>query len=101
MEAGDISWDRHARCRSFDDNGLLALFRQHPGEELARDAAANHQVLKVLDGHDDAPALDWPHRLRSATMTSGYAGPALAFGRRVLPFAFLKRESPTGNFELC
>jgi hypothetical protein len=39
--------------RSSDDNGLLALFRQRPGEELARDAAADDQVLKVLDGHDD------------------------------------------------
>jgi hypothetical protein len=41
--------------RSFDDNGFLALFRQGPGEDFACYPAANHQVLKVLDGHDEVP----------------------------------------------
>src|SRR5262249_25123016 len=40
--------------RPFDDNSFLALLRQGPAQELARDAAADHQVLKVLGGHGDA-----------------------------------------------
>src|SRR3954447_25390654 len=39
--------------RAFDGDGLLSLARQGPGDDLARDSAANHQVLKMLGGHDD------------------------------------------------
>src|SRR5262249_1580926 len=48
-----------ANHRSFDDDGFLALFRQGPGEDFACYPAANHQVLKVLDAHDDAPVSSW------------------------------------------
>jgi hypothetical protein len=52
-QTGDV----HARAadhRPLDDHGLLALFRQGPGEDFAGDPAANDHVLEVLDGHDDA-----------------------------------------------
>src|SRR5262249_18583627 len=41
--------------RALDDDGFLALARERPGKDLARDAAANDQVSIVLDTHDDAP----------------------------------------------
>src|SRR5207253_5204524 len=53
-QAGHV-WTGAAHHGSFDDNGFLALFRQGPGEDLARDAAANHEVLNALDHHDDVP----------------------------------------------
>ena len=53
-QAGDVRAGA-ADHRPFDDDGLLALFRQGPAEELARDAAADDQIVNVLDGHSPAP----------------------------------------------
>src|SRR5207244_5987029 len=53
-QAGDV-WAGAADHRSFDDDGFLVLSRESPGEYLARNAAANDQILKVLGVHYRAP----------------------------------------------
>src|SRR5262249_53923061 len=70
--------------RPLDDDGLLALARQSPGEDLARDPAADDQVVNVLDAHEDAPfgprgltprPVGSPPRPRRATRAQSRAGP--------------------------
>src|SRR5262249_33850859 len=39
---------------SSENDGFLALFRQGPGEDFARDPAADHQILNMFNAHDDA-----------------------------------------------
>jgi hypothetical protein len=45
-----------ANHRAFDDDGFLFLARKGPGEDFARDPAANDQVLIVLAVHGAAPS---------------------------------------------
>src|SRR5438034_6398468 len=53
-EAGHVR-ARAADHRAFNDDGFLPLSRERPGDDLACDATANDQILKVLDAHDGAP----------------------------------------------
>src|SRR5260370_14284087 len=53
-EAGHVR-ARAADHRAFNDDGFLPLSRERPGDDLASDATANDQILKVLDAHDGAP----------------------------------------------
>src|SRR5262249_25414874 len=82
-EAGDVRAGA-ADHRPLDDDGLLSLARQGPGDDLAGHPAADDQVLNVLGTHDDAPfrrerLMPRPARSRAtprrATRARSRAGP--------------------------